>query len=233
MPHDNKPAPEDLHPSLWRASQLARSSTRVVDTGHPVLGHQLPGGGWPTASMVELLCAQNGGGELRLLAPVLAAAGQRRVFMIQPPHTPNALALAAMGLNPSQIVWVQPERTGDALWAAEQTLKAAGAAVVMLWATHARSDSLRRLNLAAAETAGLFFLFRPLAAAQDPSPSPLRLAIRPAANGISVEFLKRKGPVKEAGIFLPLSPLFNQRHASVDRHSPAPITDRGLRALVE
>ena len=27
-------APESLHPSLWRASQLARSSTRCVNTGH-------------------------------------------------------------------------------------------------------------------------------------------------------------------------------------------------------
>ncbi|MGB9109261.1 MAG: cell division protein, partial [Telluria sp.] len=27
-------APESLHPSLWRASQLARSHSRCIDTGH-------------------------------------------------------------------------------------------------------------------------------------------------------------------------------------------------------
>ncbi|TEU30151.1 cell division protein, partial [Burkholderia cepacia] len=29
--------PEAIHPALWRASQLARSSVRGVDTGHPEL----------------------------------------------------------------------------------------------------------------------------------------------------------------------------------------------------
>ncbi|MEG2898906.1 MAG: cell division protein, partial [Massilia sp.] len=40
-------APEALHPSLWRASQLAHADTRCIDTGHATLSGQLPGGGWP------------------------------------------------------------------------------------------------------------------------------------------------------------------------------------------
>lgn len=126
MPHDNKPALDELHPSIWRASQLARSSTRVVDTGHPILNAQLPSGGWPVSTMSELLISQPGVGELRLLKQVLASAGKRRIALIQPPHTPNALALAAMNLNPSQIVWIDTRKTADALWAAEQILKTGG-----------------------------------------------------------------------------------------------------------
>lgn len=60
MPTDNKLALEELHPSLWRASQLARSTTRCVDSGHRVLAGQLPGGGWPTGELTELLVRQPG-----------------------------------------------------------------------------------------------------------------------------------------------------------------------------
>jgi protein ImuA len=53
-------APEDLHPSLWRASQLAHAHARCVDTGHPALSKQLPGGGWPTGTLIDLLPQQPG-----------------------------------------------------------------------------------------------------------------------------------------------------------------------------
>jgi protein ImuA len=48
-------SPEALHPSLWLASQLAHSSSKCVDTGYPALSGQLPGGGWPTGTLVDLL----------------------------------------------------------------------------------------------------------------------------------------------------------------------------------
>lgn len=223
------PTPESIHPSLWRASQLARSSTRCIDTGHPVLSAQLPGGGWPAGSLVELHLRQPGTGELRLLQPVLAAAGKRRVVMIQPPHVPNSIALAAMGLNPSQVIWVQPERTADALWAAEQVLRNGGCHALLFWQSHIRNESLRRLNLAAADGESLFFLFRPLAAAQDASPAPLRLAVHPALGGVEVEVLKRRGPQRETALFLPLSPSFIHRHAPVDRPLSTPAPARSLR----
>lgn len=233
MPLDQKPALEDLHPSIWRASQLARSSTRCVDTGHAVLRPHLPGGGWPTASLTEVL-GVSGVGELRLLKPVFEHAGKRRIAIIQPPYVPNAIALTAMGLRPEQLVWVQPKRAADALWAAEQVLRGGGFSNVLLWQVHARNEALRRLNLAAAEHDGLFFLFRPLSAAQDPSPAPLRISVRAQPGGVQVEFLKRRGPSKEAGVFLPLSPSFIKYHAPLDRAVPTEVAARGLRTqLVE
>jgi protein ImuA len=234
MPHDNKLALEELHPSLWRASQLARSNTRVVRTGHAVLDQQLPGGGWPVGTLVELLVAQHGIGELRFLKTVLAAAGKRRVMLVQPPYLPNALALASLGLDPSKIVWVQTAKSADALWAAEQTLRAGGFHSVLLWVQHAKAESMRRLNLAAQQGEALFVAFRPLSAAQDPSPASLRLALRPALHGLDVEFVKRRGPNKEAALFIPLSPSFTPRHAPVDRSAPVKVAAGSLRAdLVE
>ena len=61
------PNPESIHPALWLAAQLARANGRTVATGYPVLTAELPGGGWPTASLVELLVRQPGWGGLRLL----------------------------------------------------------------------------------------------------------------------------------------------------------------------
>lgn len=204
------PDPESLHPAIWRASQLARSAARCVETGHHTLSQHLPGAGWPTGSLIDLLPQQAGIGELRLLAPALkkVAGGMagRRIVLLQPPHPPQALALAGMGLAPSSLIWIKTSTSSDALWAAEQVLKSGSCGALLFWATHIRSESLRRLHLAAQTGATLFFMLRPLAAAQDSSPSPLRLALRPAEGGIEIDFVKRRGPQRDVPLFLPLTP---------------------------
>jgi protein ImuA len=221
-------APEALHPSLWLASQLAHSTTRCIDTGHPALSAQLPGGGWPTGTLIDLMLQQPGIGELRLLRPALVSAARRRIVLLQPPHPPQALALAAMGLAPSQLLWIRTTRSSDALWAAEQVLRSGSCGALLLWQNHARGETLRRLHLAAQSAETLFFMLRPLAAAQDSSPAPLRLSLRPAAGGINIEFVKRRGPQRDAPLFLPLTPSLLQRHASLDRPLPAPVTARSI-----
>ncbi|QNB00888.1 translesion DNA synthesis-associated protein ImuA [Massilia sp. Se16.2.3] len=230
----NLAAPEDLHPSLWRASQLARAGTRCVDTGHAALSSQLPGGGWPVGTLVDLLLQQPGIGEMRLLRPALAAATGRRIVLLQPPHTPQALALAALGVPPSQLIWLRTSRGADALWAAEQVLRSGSCGALLFWANHARGESLRRLHLAAQCGETLFFMMRPLASAQDSSPAPLRLSLRPAPGGLDISFVKRRGPQRDAPLFLPLNPIVFQRHASVDRPVFAPAAARGVQpALVQ
>jgi len=197
--------PEAVHPALWRASQLARNHTRCVDTGHSSLSNQLPGGGWPTGTMVDLHVQQPGIGEVRLLAPALRAAADRKIVMLQPPHAPQALALAAMGIEPSQLLWLRAERTADMLWAAEQVLKSGSCGALLFWQTQIRNESLRRLCLNAQAGETLFFMMRPLAAAQDPSPAPLRLALRPRAGGLEIDFVKRRGPQRAEPLFLPMT----------------------------
>jgi protein ImuA len=193
----------------------------------------LPGGGWPISSLIELHTENQAVGAMRLLRPVLSGFGKKKVMLIQPPHVPNALALTAMGLSPSQVIWVKPEKTADALWAADQVLRSGGMAAVLLWQTHARNETLRRLNLAAQDGKAIFCLFRPLASARDASPAPLRLALKSAPGGLVIEFLKRKGPLREANLFIPLSPSFIL-HAPLDRSSPTAAPARGLRpAMVE
>lgn len=217
-----------MHPSLWRASQLARAGVRCIDTGHAALSAQLPGGGWPTGTLVDLLLQQPGIGEMRLLRPALAAVAARRIVLLQPPHPPQALALAALGVQPSQLLWLRAGRTADALWAAEQVLKSGSCGALLFWQNHLRGENLRRLHLAAQGGETLFFLMRPLAAAQDASPAPLRLSLRPQAGGVEVGFVKRRGPQRDAPLFLPLASYLHQRHAPVDWTAPAPVAARSV-----
>lgn len=118
------PCPADLpdpladvlwHPALWRASQMGGGRRAVTPSGFATLDAQLPGQGWPHGELTELLLAQPGIGELRLLAPALATIGgatdghgdasaawagaPRCVMLFEPPAALSAWALAQQGLS--------------------------------------------------------------------------------------------------------------------------------------
>jgi len=231
-------SPEALHPALWRASQLGRATTRCVDTGYTALSNQLPGGGWPTGSLTELLTQQPGIGEMRLLAPALAKVAKRKIVMLEPPHPPQALALASLGLAPDQAIWMRAKSTADTLWAAEQVLRSGSCGALLMWQTHARPEYLRRLHLAAQAGETLCFVFRPVAAAQDASVAPLRLALRPAPGGLDIGFVKRRGPSTDQTLFLPMSIGFGfrpapQRQRDTAQPAPARVAPQGLPELAQ
>ncbi|TDY24573.1 protein ImuA [Paraburkholderia sp. BL6665CI2N2] len=140
---------EEIHPSLWRASQLARGRGRVVETGYPALSAELPGGGGPVGALIDLMVQQAGVGELRLLRPALSAAGNRPVAFVRPPHTPDGLGLSYIGLSLDQVLRVKTPKTANALWSAEQILRAGSCGALIFWTQYAQASSLRRLHLAA------------------------------------------------------------------------------------
>ena len=210
------PNPESIHPALWKASQLALASGRTVATGYPVLAAELPGGGWPTASLIELLVHQPGVGELRLLRPALAEVCKRPIALIQPPQTPQALALASWGVPSERLLWIRSQRTADALWATEQLLRAGTCGAVLLWQTHIRNDALRRLHLAAQS-----------------GEAPLRIGVAPAAGGVDLSFIKRRGPRQDlpVRVLLEPSPILLHRHvAPLDLPAPLVPATRSLPA---
>jgi len=228
-----KPAPPAL-PDVWRASELARARVATRPSRHAQLDRELPSGGWPRSVLIEVLCQQNGGGEVQLLRPALAELAQsQRVALIQPPYLPNATACDYLGIPPDKLVWLRPGSGADALWCAEQILKKnCGFGAVLLWQTNVRSESLRRLNLAAQASDTWFWMLRPLAQAADPSPSPLRLALRPAAGAVTVDILKRRGPQCEQPLLVPLPDLptretiLEVEHEKLDQRAPAATVPR-------
>ncbi len=196
----------DIHPSLWLGTQLGRAAGVTVETGYPMLSAQLPGGGWPRGALIEVMTQQSGIGELRLLAPALAKVGNRPIVILKPVQTPNGPGLAYVGVPLEKVLLLNPTSTADTLWSAEQILRARTCGALLMWQQHVRAESLRRLQVAAKSGDTLMVLFRPLAAAADASPAELRIALRPVANGVSVEIVKRKGPSLGTAITIELSP---------------------------
>ena len=184
---------------LGRAPQLAPPA---VPTGFQALDSELPGGGWPAGAITELLSEPQGIGELGLVLPALAAltwAG-KRVIWIAPPHLPYAPALAQAGINLAQLAVVRAPGRRDALWAAEQALRAGCCHALLGWFRQVSYDDLRRLAVAAEGSAAWIALFRPREAATQSSPACLRLALEPAGDALSpagdalsLQILKRRG----------------------------------------
>ena len=181
------------HP-VWLGGSKAAFSP-AVPTGHPSLDQALPGGGWPTAALTEILPTQAGIGELQLVLPSLAAlswAG-KRVVWLAPPHLPYAPALATAGVDLAHLAVVRAPGRRDALWAAEQVLRAGSCHALLGWFRRAGYDELRRLAVAAEGSAAWVALFRPREAAGESSPAALRIALDPDGDALAVRILKRRG----------------------------------------
>jgi protein ImuA len=191
--------------TLWRANQVGHSNHSTVRTGFAQLDRELPGKGWPVSCLIEFLVRQAGIGEIQLLAPALRQLSQRATFIVQPPHVPTGLAWQNLQLPIQQLYWIKTSKTADALWSAEQILKSGTCGALLLWQSHIRPESLRRLHLAAQETETAFWLMRPIGQSQDASPAPLRLALRPSLAGLSIDIVKRRGPRAERLLQIPLA----------------------------
>ncbi len=185
------------HPALWRGGDAGAPET--VPTGFRALDARLPGGGWPLATLIELLVPAAGVGEIRLLLPALKRlamaedAAPRWVVWLAPPHLPYAPALADAGLDPARMLVVRPRAGSDRLWAMEQALRSGACAAVLGWAGIADGTALRRLKLAAEEGGTPAFLLRPATHRGEGSPAALRLALAARDFGLDVEILKSRG----------------------------------------
>lgn len=183
------------HPGIWRGNQRAQTAEDALPTGFAALDELLPGGGWPRGALTELLIERQGIGELRLLMPTLASLSGADGWLawVAPPYVPYAAALAAAGINLKRMVVAKPPSEDDAWWTAEQALRSGACGVLLAWLRAADERRMRRLQLAAETGCTWGVLFRHARAAQDRSPAALRLLLEPAANGLAVHVLKRRG----------------------------------------
>ena len=190
---------EDLlrHPAVWRLGDASAPLAEVLSSGFPALDARLPGGGWPQGAVTEILAANEGIGELELLAPALAdiSVKGRWIVCIAPPHVPYAPAFAVRGVDVSRLLVVCGDHCRENLWAAEQVLKSAACGAVLLWEAAGRFSvkRLRRLQLAAEAGGGWGVLFRDGRPGAAPSPAALRLHLAPDPAGLAVTVLKSRG----------------------------------------
>ena len=205
----------NLRDRLWRGDTLA-SNSPGIPSGFQALDKELPGEGWPTHSLIELLLSAPGIGEMRLLSHSLShltRKGHQIIVLISGEdegRIPYPDGWAQLGVDTRQLIVIRTGRLADHLWAIEQSLRSAAFGALLTWVPpQAHSKALRRLQLAAAGARGLSFVFRPAHARQESTSAALRLLLS-RANGqdqqrvLSIHLLKRRGPTLERPIFLAL-----------------------------
>jgi len=195
-------------PDVWRVDELASGRQAIVGTGHAALDAQLPGGGWPVGSLVEVLPQRPEQHAWQLLLPGLAAACAQQpgpLVLVGAPFVPFGASLAAQGLAVDRLLCVQAERPAARLWAAEQALRCADVVGVLAWLPQARAAELRRLQLAAQQPGKLLFAFRLPRSQGESSPARLRLLVE-GGEALQVRILKRRGPPLTEPLALPAQP---------------------------
>jgi protein ImuA len=186
-------------PLLWRAESLAPLQSHYVATGYDALDQAL-GGGWPLPSLIELLCDDNGIGELRLLLGLLQQArptpdhsGRKVVLWLSPPFELHAIALAQYALTPSDHWVCSVSQPSDLHWAMTQGLRSGACLAVIAWVRQLKPAALRSLKLAAMSGRGVGVLFRPTTEARIASPATVRIAVRTQQKELELSILKMQG----------------------------------------
>jgi hypothetical protein len=196
-------------PHVWRAESLTLAHSGLIATGHDSLDAAL-GGGWPAPALIEVLCDHEGIGELQLLRSLwqprsTRACNEQRsvVLWLNAPFEVQAVALAQLGLDPTQHWCARDLAERDALWAMEQALRSGSCAVVMAWSKTVTPAMLRRLKLAAGSHDSIGVLVRPPVVAVTPSPATVRLRLQPQNGQLQVDLLKVQGR-RPGSLLLPL-----------------------------
>ena len=218
--------PPHLAQVVWPGHLLGAAAQRVWASGHPLLDAELPGGGWPAHSLSEVLQAQPGLAEWRLLLPVLrqVVTAGGHVLLIGPPHVPHLPGLVQQGLPAERVIRIEASTTAERLWATEQALLAEGLWAVLSWLPQAQAAQVRRLQVCAARQAGPVFLFRPEQAVAEASAAPLRLhlALGPCPHPLVVRIVKRRGPLCEVPLQLASWPAGLIELMPPDERGPGP-----------
>lgn len=212
----------DSTPELWKGRR-ANHRQQTLPTAYARLDKRLPGKGWPLGAVTELITPQPGLGELSLLLPVLAAISEQGqwVVLVDPPWVPYPAALQASGLSLERLLLVRTRSEKESLWACEQALRNGRGGAVLAWPERIGFTRMRRLQLAAQESAKLAFLYRPASAQQEPSPAALRLHLQDGGHkGTRVSIIKCRGSHPPPPVWIPFSTYANTYHQTAD-HEPA------------
>jgi hypothetical protein len=162
---------------VWRG-RAAPVTVGEQPTGWAELDALLPTGGWPEASLSEILLPLDGVGELQLVLPTLArlSRGKRPVVLIAPPYAPCVAGWHQHGVDMRRVEIVKAADR-DVLWAMEQCLRSSSCAAVLAWPQQADDRALRRLQVAADGGRALAFAFRDRRHLSNASPAALRLEL--------------------------------------------------------
>lgn len=169
--------------SMFDARQVWRGRAAPVPTGDQPTGWHaldavLPTGGWPDASLSEILLPVDGVGELQLVLPTLArlTKSKRSVVIVAPPYVPCVAGWRQHGVDMRRVE-IASSAEKDVLWTTEQCLRSGSCSAVLAWPHQADDRALRRLQVAADTGKALAFVFRDRRHLSNASPAALRLEL--------------------------------------------------------
>jgi cell division inhibitor SulA len=198
-------------PDIWRIGQVQPRARYVIKTGFAALDQALPDQGWEQGALTELLCNEQGIGELSILAPAIQRTSEagRGVVLVAPPYIPLPIAWEAKGINLQHVIIVRAE-AADQGWVMEQAARSGACGMVVGWNMQARSNlnyqALRRLQLAAESGGTTLVLYRPLQAGAHASPAPTRLTVSAQDGQTCVHLVKRRAALMADTIALNVYP---------------------------
>ena len=198
------------NPNLWRGCDMAGQGFHGIGTGYHELDDILPGRGWPSSGLVEVIARHSGMGELQLLIPLMQSVIKQGkwILCVAPPYLLNAPALTQAGIDIGQILIVKQDTPcKDALWSMEKAMQTETCGLVLAGQNWLPGKVLRRLQLAAEVGGTLAVLFKHNDSKY--SPSSLRLQIKGSVTD-NRDFSRAEVTViKARGNFRPLSAQFS------------------------
>ncbi len=186
-------------PSLQQALQLANQAaitlSASLSTGFPALDQLLPGGGWPTNCVIEVLSQDGRIDPLTLLLPALATLSWKRrwIAWVAPSHLPVARDLSEQGFDPSRVLIVHRSSRRTSARIATQALTSGVCGAVLMWSDSIEQFQIAQLQQAAQRGRAIGFLFRPATAVAQPSPAELRIYATTHSQRLGLEILQCRG----------------------------------------
>lgn len=197
--------------AVWKCGQVTTRALPGLATGFPALDAALPGRGWPTSALLELLSDTIGLGELSLFLPAISQISTSKgVVFIAPPFVPYAPAFAEAGVDLHRLLVIHQCTPRDALASAELALRSGACGAVAIWESclfdrptqNINYLALRRLHLAADRGNAMAILFRSAHLARQPSPAVLRIRLAQENGQLGLTLFKRRGLVGEQTVLL-------------------------------
>ena len=207
------------------------AAAAIEPSGAAPLDAVLPGGGWQSGTIVELMPMQMGIGELSLLMPALAriTRADRHVALISPPCIPFAPALSRHGVKLERLLVIQAQKPEDILWSFEQTLRCKSFGAVVAWPVTIKDREVRRLQLAAEAGRSIGFMYRSPAAVREASPAAVRLRLEAGETALRVDILKCRGA--RGGISVQIERSGFQQTESSEAFEGIPVSGYPLSAI--
>jgi protein ImuA len=193
---------------MWRGKAHPAVPRSTVDTGYAPLNERLVGGGWPSASLIEVCQQLHSYGEWQLLIPALLSRRRGLVILLNPPLHPFAQALLKAGIDLERLLIVEAEAKSDFLASFIELARSDACDAVLAWQPRQNLSytELRKCALAVTEGQGIYLLFRPAEVRDQSSPAVLRLSLAWQAEQLSLSIFKQKGElfIDTVPIHLPL-----------------------------